>query len=66
MGGRPSICVLNNYKSVLLKDILFVSDVIEICSAKFTIGNESIFVTGLIAHLKKLNYHNLMLFYSMF
>ena len=38
------VFVRNNYKSVLLNDFSFVSEVIEICNEKVAIGNKSIFV----------------------
>ena len=47
MGGGISIYVEDKYKSVLLNDISFVSDVVEICSVKVAIGNESIFEIGI-------------------
>ena len=37
IGGGISIYVGDKYKSVLLNDISFVSDVIEICSVKVTV-----------------------------
>ena len=43
MGGRISMYVGNNNKSVLLDDTSVESYIIEICSVMVTIGNESIF-----------------------
>ena len=47
MGGVISIYVEDKYMSVLLIVILFVSNVIEICNVKITIGYESTFVIGI-------------------
>ena len=46
-GGGVSIYICQDFISVLLGDISFVSDVIEICSVKITIGSESIYVLGI-------------------
>ena len=39
-----NVYISQDFKSVLLSGISFVSDVIEICSVTITIGNESIYV----------------------
>ena len=46
IGGGVSIYVSEEFKSVYLSDVSFVSDVIEICGVKIAIGSEFINVLG--------------------
>ena len=53
IGGGVSIYMSWDFKSVLLSDISFVSDVIKICSVKITVGNNSLYVLGIFHPLDK-------------
>ena len=47
IGGGVSIYIKLDFKSALLSDISFVSDVIETCSVKVAIGDESVYELGI-------------------